>query len=142
MRPEIRVEGLAELRRDLTRAGQMDARGDLRDGLKAAADIVAVKARGNASQFSQRASDSIRATAGGNRAFVVGGRSSLPWYGWADFGSRTPVSGRPRSVGPWAGSGKGPAKGRFIYPAIDSTESAVVAAVARSVSNALAAQRL
>jgi hypothetical protein len=50
---------------------------------------------------------------------VSGGKRSVPYYGWLDFGSRTPIRGRPRSVGPWKGTGAGPKKGRFLYPAID-----------------------
>jgi hypothetical protein len=136
-KPEIRVEGLAELRRDFRRVEDMESLAELRVGLKAAAEVVAQEAKGRASGFSQRAADTIRATSGGNRAYVVGGRAKLPWYGWADFGSRTPVSGNSREVGPWAGSGKGPAKGRFIYPAIDAKERLVVEAVEQAVSAAL-----
>ena len=87
--------------------------------------------------FSTRAANTIRATSAGNRALIIGGKSMLRWYGWADFGSRTPVSGQPRSVGPWTGSGKGPAKGRFIYPAIDAKERQIVEAIADAVFHAI-----
>jgi HK97 gp10 family phage protein len=137
VRPEIRVEGLAALRRDLKRAEQIDARNDLRDGLKNAADIVAREAKSRVPTRSGAARDSIRATAGGNRAFVVGGKARVPYYGWLDFGTRTPRTGNSRSVGPWAGSGKGPEKGRFIYQALDAKERQVVEAVEEAVSTAL-----
>ena len=128
--PEIRVTGLAELRRALNELVPAEDLKELARGLKRAADIVAREARLRANTFSFRASDTIRATSGGNKAYVAGGKSSLPWYGWADFGSRTPVQGNPRSKGPWAGSGKGPVKGRFIYPALDATEHETAEAVA------------
>lgn len=134
---QIRVDGLAALRRDLTRAGQIEARNDLRDGLKAAAAIGAAEGARLASAFSSTAAATIRPRAGGNKAFIVGGKAKLPWYGWADFGSRTPVQGNPRSVGPWKGSGAGPAKGRFIYPAIDNKERAMTEVVADAVTQAL-----
>jgi hypothetical protein len=40
------------------------------------------------------------------------------------------VQGQSRSVGPWANSGKGPGRGRFIYPALDEKARATEDAVA------------
>lgn len=137
MRVEIRVDGLADLRKALGQAGQIDDRNTLRDGLKKAANIVAEEARKRVPTRTGRARDSIRATAGGNRAYVVGGKARVPYYGWLDFGSRRPVSGQPRRVGPWANSGIGPSQGRFIYPALDATEQEVASAVAEAVDAAL-----
>lgn len=134
---EIRVEGLAELRRALARAEQIDTRNELRDGLKRAADEVAQEAKRRIPRRSGRTASSVRATAGGNRAYVVGGRATVPHYGWLDFGSRRPNTGNPRSVGPWSGSGKGPDGGRFIYPALDDREGQVVRLVTHAVSEVL-----
>lgn len=134
----VRVDGLAELRKAFRDAEQLDDLKELRDGLKAAANVVAQEARRRASPFSQRAANTIRATAGGNRAYVQGGKARLPWYGWADFGSRRPRTGQPRSVGPWARSGHGPRGGRWIYPAIDAKEREVVALIEEAVIDALA----
>lgn len=140
--PGVRVEGLAELRRDFRKVQDLESLAELRVGMKAAADIVAQEAKQRASAFSSRAAETIRATAGGNKAYVAGGKARLPWYGWADFGSRSPRSGNPRSVGPWTGSGKGPAKGRFIYPAFDAKETQVKAAVETAVDVALRRRQL
>lgn len=136
-RPEIRVEGLAELRRALRQVDDPDALPELRAGLKDAAEVVARDARGRVPSRTGRARDSIRATAGGNRAFVVGGKARVPYYGWLDFGSRRPISGRPRSVGPWSGSGVGPDKGRFIYPAIDANETQIARICEEAISKAM-----
>lgn len=133
----IYVEGLAELRKALKEAGDAEQTKEFRNGLKDAAEIVAKRARSNASAFSGRAASTIRATSGGNRVFVVGGKNVLPWYGWADFGSRKPKSGQPRNVGPWAHSGPGPRGGRFIYPALDSTRDEVEDAVADALDVAI-----
>lgn len=135
--PRIRVDGLKELRRDLKRAEQLEDLRDLRDGLKAAAGVVADEARSRVPKRSGAAAGSIRATAGGNRAFVVGGKKKVPYYGWLDFGSRSPRSGQSWSVGPWTNSGKGPHKGRFIYPAIDAKDRQVVALIRDAVDKAL-----
>lgn len=136
-RPEIKVYGLAELRRALRRSEQMETLGDLRDGLKRAADVVAQDAKGRVQSRTGRARDSLRATAGGNTAYVVGGKANVPYYGWLDFGVRTPAIGNPRSRGPWAGTGPGPDKGRFIYAAIDDNERRIAELVADAVDNAL-----
>jgi hypothetical protein len=137
MATEIRVTGLKELRRDLKALGDLEGTKELRQGLKKAADIVAVDARNRAQAFSQRAASSIAAGTSGNRAFVAGGRKSITWYGWADFGSRKPKLGNPRSVGPWTKSGKGPDKGRFIYAALDAKSEEIRAAVADGLDHLL-----
>lgn len=134
---EIRVDGLAELRRALRQMENLEASNDLRDGLKRAADSVAQEAKSRVPVRSGAARDSVRATAGGNRAYVAGGKARVPYYGWLDFGSRRPILGNPRSRGPWAGSGTGPQNGRFIYPALDNREREVTALVADAVSEAL-----
>ena len=134
---EIRVDGLADLRKALKAAEMIEDRNALRDGLKKAADIVAQEAKRRVPTRTGRARDSIRATSGGNKAYVVGGKARVPYYGWLDFGSRRPVSGQPRRVGPWANSGVGPDQGRFIYPALDATEQEVASAVAEAVDAAL-----
>jgi hypothetical protein len=133
----VNVSGLRELRRDLKRAEQLEDMVELRNGLKAAAGIVATEAKQRASVFSQRAANTIRPTVSGTRAYVAGGKASLPWYGWADFGSRNPVAGRPVSVGPWKGSGDGPGRGRFIYAAFDAKRTEVERAVETAVDRAL-----
>jgi HK97 gp10 family phage protein len=141
-KPELRVEGLAELRKALTKMQAIDERTELRVGLKAAAQIVADDAKRRVPVRTGRARDSIRAAASGNRALVIGGKAKVPYYGWLDFGSRSPVAGNPRTVGPWRGSGTGPAKGRFIYPAIDAKFDEVVAAVSAAVEKALETEGL
>lgn len=139
MRPEIRVEGLRELRAALAKADPIDVRNEFRAGLKAAAGNVADSAKGKVPSRTGQTAASIRATSGGNTAYVVGGKASIPWYGWLDFGTRSARSGQSRSVGPWAGTGPGPAKGRFIYVALDERERQVVEAVADATEKALRA---
>lgn len=129
----IRVEGLAETRRALRAMQDIEGLADVRDGLREAARIAANDATGRVPSRSGRAAGSIRPTVGGNNAYVVGGRASVPYYGWLDFGSRSPRKGNPRSRGPWAGSGVGPHAGRFIYPAIKAKRNAITKAIDRGV---------
>lgn len=139
-RQRVTVEGLATVRRQFRDLGDAEGRIELRDGLKAAAEIVADDARQRVPKGDTgRARASVRATAGGNRAFVRGGRTTVPYYGWLDFGTRTPIMGRPRSVGPWKDSGRGPRGGRFIYPALEAKRDEVVAKVDEAMSKAVRA---
>lgn len=133
----VRVEGLAELRRSFRQAQDTDGLRELREGLRDAADVVAHDAQGRVPSRTGRARDSIRATAGGNTAYVKGGKARVPYYGWLDMGSRTPNQGNPRSVGPWTGTGAGPRGGRFIYPAIDAKEREITELVGEALEHAL-----
>ena len=136
-KPEIRVEGLGQLRRALRQVEDPAPLGELRQGLKQAADIVATEAKRRIPSRSGRARSAVRAVSSGNQALVVGGKKNVPYYGWLDFGSRTPVTGNPRTVGPWSGSGTGPSGGRFIYPAIEAKERQVVDAIDDAVGAVL-----
>lgn len=113
----VEVSGLKELRKALRDADPALAK-ELSRRLKTAADMVATDAKGRVPVQSGRARGSIRPSVSGNKAYVVGGKAKVPYYGWLDFGSRRPTTGNLRSRGPWAGSGRGPKEGRFIYPAI------------------------
>lgn len=121
----VQVSGLAELRRDLKQLENVDGTRELKNALMDAADMVAVRARGKVPSRSGKAAASIAAFSQANRAGVKGG-GTIPYYGWLDFGTRSPVYGNPRSRGPWSGSGKGPDKGRFIYPTIDEQANRIV----------------
>lgn len=134
---EIRVEGLAQLRRALRQASDTDSLAGVRNALRAGAGTAAANAQGRVPVRTGRARASIRPGVSGNKAFVVGGRASVPYFGWLDFGSRTPRSGRRRSVGPWRGSGRGPTGGRFLYPAIEATRPQIVRQVADALEEVL-----
>jgi hypothetical protein len=133
----IRVEGLGELRRALRNAERAEDLRELREGLRRAAGVVARDAQGRVPSRTGRARGSIRPVMSGNRAMVAGGKASVPYYGWLDFGSRNPRTGNPRSVGPWNGSGVGPRQGRFIYPAIDAKSDEVVRLISEALEDAL-----
>jgi hypothetical protein len=133
----FRVEGLAETRRAMRQLHDSEGLAEVREGLREAARIVAEDAKGRVPSISGNAAGSIRPTVGGNRAYVNGGKASVPYYGWLDFGSRKPVTGNPRSSGPWAGSGTGPKDGRFIYPAIDARSKDIAEAVGKGLDKTI-----
>lgn len=133
----VRVEGLRELRRAFRQIQDVEGTRELRTGLRDAADIVATEARSRVPTRTGQARDSVRATAGGNTAYVRGGKARVPYYGWLDFGTRSPIAGNPRSVGPWSGTGPGPQGGRFIYAALEAKDRQVAELVAAAVEQAL-----
>lgn len=132
MPAEIQVEGLARLRAGLKQIDPALPK-ELREKLLPIAVRVADDARGRVPSKSGRAAGSIRGGVSGNNAYVQGGKKSVPYFGWLDFGSRSARSGRSRSVGPWAGSGVGPSRGRFIYPAIDANRAHIEAAAVEAI---------
>ncbi len=159
----VQIVGLRELQRDLK---SMDSRldKDVRRALKQAADVVARSAAEKVpigpGKLGFHAKNTLKGGSTSTGAFVVGGKESVPYFGWLDFGSRHPrktsehtnqtVAGRRaiarmtsgRRVGPWANSGKGPHGGRFIYPSIEEKSPEVVRIVDRAVGAAQKAANL
>lgn len=137
----VRVDGLKELRRSLNRVDK-ELTKELRGEFVKIGQRVASDAQRRVPVRSGRARDSIRAGVSGNNAYVAGGKKKVPYYGWLDFGSRTPRQGNTRRQGPWKGSGPGPKKGRFIYPAIEANrghiERAALAAMEQAKRTAFA----
>lgn len=120
----IKVDGLPELQRALKDLDPALAKA-LKVELKDVAESVMHDAQNDMPVKSGRALESMKAGADIAGPYVAGGKKSVPYYGWLDFGSRTPIKGRPRSVGPWKGTGAGPKKGRFIFPAIDRNRDVI-----------------
>lgn len=126
----LEVSGIKEVRSALRKLGDAEGLTEVREALKDAANVVVEDAKRRVPVRTGKARDSIRATASGNRAFVQGGKATVRYYGWLDFGSREPISGRPRSQGPWAyPAPRGPSLGRFIYPALEDTRDDVAGKV-------------
>ena len=86
---EINITGLKELRTALRRldAGLLP---ELREGLKAAADIAVRDIRAQVPKDSGKAAGSVRSVASGNRIFIKGGGARVPYFGWLEFGGRLP----------------------------------------------------
>ena len=123
---KVRVSGMAETQRSLKKLDPALALAFRKEFLTIGKKIAA-DAKTEVPSVSGKARGSIRAGMKGQTPYVAGGKASVPYYGWLDFGSRTPKSGQPRSVGPWKGSGSGPKRGRFIYKAIDKNRAVIKA---------------
>jgi hypothetical protein len=132
---EVHIDGLREVRQAFNDLPK-ELKRELPRELKKVAEIVAGDAAGRVPSKSGTAADSIKARSTGDSASVVGGKNSVPYYSWLDFGTRDPRFGNPRSAGPWKGSGTGPAKGRFIYPAIADNYDRIVDATWDAVEDA------
>jgi len=133
----VEFVGLKELRRDLKKIDPQLTK-ELRTEFLQVGQKVAADARSMVPQATGRAAASIRAGVSGNTAYVAGGKKSVPYYGWLDFGSRTPRRGQSRKDGPWKRSGSGPKRGRFIYPAIAKNERYIAQAAANAANQAIA----
>ena len=160
---KITVQGLDELRRDLKAAGDEGKTlgRELKRRLKKVADTVAADARGRVPYGPDRgghARDTIKGGSTATSAYVQGGKAENPYYGWLDFGRRTPNGGafsagrsgraaqiRANSgirVGPWANSGTGPRGGRFIYPAIEDNSKKLIQEVGAALDATLKKENL
>lgn len=125
----VRIEGLAELRRELRRVENVEGLADVRKALKSGAEIVAMDARSRVPVLSGRARGSIRATAAGNRAFVKGGGKRVPYYPWLEFGGRVGRGGnvfRARA-----------AEGRYLFPATARNRQRVIVKVSDGLRAAI-----
>lgn len=137
----VEVEGLREFLRGLKKLDpELDKA--IKTELKGVAEEVASDARQLAPSKSGRARGSIRSGADARGPYLAGGKKSVPYFGWLDFGARTPVAGNPRSYGPWFRSGAGPKDGRFIYPAIRRNKQTIQEGGEQALANALDASGL
>lgn len=108
----IKVEGLAQFRRDLKKL-DADLPKALRVALNEVADIIVADARPDVPRRSGRAASTVRAKSTGTKMRVAGGGRKAPQYPWLDFGGKV---GAQRQI-------KRPYKkgGRFIYPSFHRT---------------------
>ena len=118
-----------------------EVRKRLREDLKAAANIIANEASrrvrrdvgaGSRGRSTGRAAGALRAVSKGNEVLIVGGKTTVPYYGWLDFGGDLKKTGRRRN----SQSRPFLKRGRYIYPAIDTNMPRVVEAVDRAVKRA------
>jgi hypothetical protein len=113
----IKVEGLAELRRAL---GKIDPtlQKQLRGRLLKVAQRVSERARQNVPTRSGKARNSIKASVSGNKVYLQGGKNTVAYYGWLDFG------GRLKPVGERHNTQTRPVirGGRYLYPAISAMQ--------------------
>jgi hypothetical protein len=125
MADAVRVEGLADLRRDLKRLAP-DVLPEIRGALKDAADLVASKARANAPRASGALAASIRSGTAGNAGVV---RSRLPYAKVHEYGGTIRPRGAPITIH----------RAQFVGRALTSTEDRIVESLADSI-NAVASR--
>jgi phage gpG-like protein len=94
MADTVRIEGLADLRRDLRKMAPAVLK-EMRDVLKDSATLVAGDARPLAAHRTGKLAASYRPGTAGNSAFV---RSRLPYAGVQEFGGRIAPRGTPITI--------------------------------------------
>jgi hypothetical protein len=120
----VRVEGLADLRRDL-RKMQPAALKEIRDVLKHSAEIVAVEARARAPRLTGKLAASIRPGTAGNSAVV---RSRLPYAVVHEFGGTIRPRGAPIRI----------KRREMVTGALAHRQDAIVRALADGIDRAAA----
>jgi hypothetical protein len=126
---------IREAQKLLRELGDVDEQREFKAALAWAADKVAIDAKRRVPVRTGRARRAIKSSVSKTQAQVYVNKRNPEYYGWLDFGSRTPNRVRvnrtgaggsvTRRIGPWANSGKGPAQGRFLYPALEAQRAGV-----------------
>lgn len=127
----VEVIGLKEFRRDLRKidpALQKTLRAELVD----LGNEIAEDAKKEVPVRTGRARDSIKAGMSGNNAYIQGGKASVPYYAWLDFGGvLRPTGGRRNTqVRDFRKDG------RYIYPAIDRARPKILDRAEKAFNNA------
>jgi hypothetical protein len=130
----VEIPGLADLRRDLKEMPK-DVQKVLPQEFKRVAEKVVDDARSRMPQKSGDAAAGVIAKATSTGPSIVEKREPA-YLRWLDFGSYEPVTGNPRKVGPWHGSGVGPKGGRFVYPAVKENMRGIYKACLTAVDKA------
>jgi hypothetical protein len=130
----VEIPGLDQLRADL-KGMPRDIKRILPEEFKRVADQVVDDARQRVPVVTGRAAAGIVAKGYATGPAIVEKRDP-PYLRVLDFGSGTAVSGNPRSVGPWHGSGVGPKGGRFVYPALKRNGAEIRRAAEQAVERA------
>ena len=120
-RAAVRFDEFASLQRALKQTGD-DAERELRDELKNSSVMFQIVSDARAlltgsyrgRRSTGRAAASLRVGATTKGVYITGGKSTVPYYGWLDFGGDLKPSGGRRNLQ------KRPFKkrGRAMYPAI------------------------
>lgn len=116
---EIQVKGVKELIRDLKRAGDEEAKEELKAAHKEGADAVASTARGIAPKVSGTLAGNIRASSTLRSGRVAVGKKKIPYAGPVHFGWKR------RNIRP----------NPFLYEALDGRRHEVLKTFEEAVVN-------
>ena len=141
---EIRLEGFAELQRALKAAGA-DAEQEFREELKNSSVVYKMAANARVrlktstgknlarpSRSTGRAASSIRVGSTAKGVYIAGGKGTVPYYGWLDFGGVLQPKGKRKN------RQHRPVlkKGRALYPAINMHRSELAGVAREAMDNA------
>lgn len=128
----IEVRGLREVQ-SAFRQIDKDLPKELRDEFRGIAVAVAADAARRVPHRTGKAAASIRPRATQRSAGLAFGGRAAPYFPWLDFGGSTGKGHRPGVGG--SGSVKRPvlSGGRYVYPAIEDNEDAIIQAAGDAV---------
>lgn len=142
-RIDLHVAGLKEVEMALRRVDP-ELKKQLRQELKRAAEPVAREARRrvarsikNRSRSTGKAERSLRVVLSYGNVYIVGGKASVPYFGWLDFGGTLKRTGERRNTQHRPIVRHAGAAGRYVYPAIKVTRQEIVDGVERAVDDSL-----
>jgi len=127
----VRIIGLREFHKSLKELSDDNTwTKQLREANKAAAEIIAVRARTLAPVRTGKLRSSIRSLASQKSASVAGGGARVPYFGWIDFGGIIRFKKKRGGI-------KRPffTKGRIIYVALADRSQEAVNEYAEAVSD-------
>lgn len=127
----IHVVGMNEFRRGLKKIDP-ELQKSLRAEFVKLGKEIADDARRDVPVRTGRARDSIKAGMSGNNAYIQGGKQTVPYYAWLDFGGVLRPSGRRYNtqVRDFRKDG------RYLYPAIEANRSKIEERAQRAFDDA------
>lgn len=133
MRPEVKLEGFAELSKALKAAGD-GAEKEFREELKNSSTMFAITADARRRQAAAtgrnlkrpsrstgQSAAAVRVSATAKGVYLIGGKASVPYYGWVEFGGALKPSGRRHNTQ----RRDFIKRGRSLYPAIEQHKPAI-----------------
>ena len=130
-RYDVRVTGLRKLSRALKQIDpelQKAFKGDM----KVVAERVASRVRARVPRRSGRAASSVKGGADMKSAYVQGGKKTVPYYGWLEFGGTLrPTGGRRNEIHRPVDR-----DGRYLWPTVTESRDESLKAAAEAADKA------
>lgn len=140
----VHVSGLSELRKALKDVDPA-VRKQLPKTMKQVGEVIVAdarrrinadvshKPRTKGQKRPGRSAASLRVTSSGLKVYIQGGKASVPYFGWLDFGGTLYPTGRRRN------KQRRPVlkHGRYIYPAIDASRDLLVSRLQEALDDAM-----
>lgn len=108
---EVHIEGWKEFAKAVKKADP-ELNKELKRRGKEIAELVAADARGRAPKLKGKLAGSIKAGSTNKGAYVQGGKGTVPYFGWIDFGGQRKGKNGALAERPFM------TEGRILFPAL------------------------